>query len=95
MRTLGNSPPGIQASGSRYAVRRRIRASRTVLAGKGSLRRAKSRRALACCAPFRTGSIRDGRLRREPDAQRPLRPAQDGNRVAVDKTSQETAAMPV
>ena len=25
---------------------------RTVLAGKGSLRRAKTRRALACCAPF-------------------------------------------
>jgi hypothetical protein len=26
--------------------------ARTVLAGKGSLRRAKTRRALACCAPF-------------------------------------------
>ena len=95
MRTLGNPPPGIQGSGSRYAVRRRRRASRTVLAGKGSLRRAKSRRALACCAPFRTGSNRDGRLRREPEAQQFARREKDGNRVAVDRTSQETAAMPV
>ena len=39
--------------------------ARTVLAGKGSLRRAKIRRALACCAPFRRSQSRDGRLRRE------------------------------
>jgi hypothetical protein len=39
--------------------------ARTVLAIKGSLRRAKQRRALDCCAPFRPGSCRDGRLRRE------------------------------
>ena len=87
MRTLGNPPPGIQASGSRCAVRRRRRASRTVLAGKGSLRRAKSRRALACCAPFRTGSIRDGRLRREPDPQQFARREKDENQVAVGKTA--------
>ncbi len=46
--------------------------ARTVLAGKGSLRRAKSRRALAGCAPFRPIGHRDGRLRREHD-QRDLR----------------------
>lgn len=40
----------------------------TVLAVKGSLRRAKHRRALDCCAPFRPGGYRDGRLRREQDA---------------------------
>ena len=39
--------------------------ARTVLDGKGSLRRAKHRRALAFCAPFRRTRIRDGRLRRE------------------------------
>ena len=38
---------------------------RTVLAGKGPLRRAKSRRALANCAPFRLVHLRDERLRRE------------------------------
>jgi hypothetical protein len=39
--------------------------ARTVLAVKGSLRRAKQRRALDCCAPFRPDRYRDGRLRRE------------------------------
>jgi hypothetical protein len=39
--------------------------ARTVLAGKGSLRRAKSRRALARSAPFRRTRLRDERLRRE------------------------------
>ena len=43
---LGNPPPGIQASGSHCAVRRRVRSSRTVLGGKGSLRRGTNRRAL-------------------------------------------------
>jgi hypothetical protein len=37
----------------------------TVLAVKGSLRRAKQRRALDRCAPFRPDRSRDGRLRRE------------------------------
>ena len=39
---------------------------RSVLGGKGSVRRG-TRRALASCAPFCTIWIRDGRLRREPD----------------------------
>ena|ERR1035438_7942308 len=39
--------------------------ARTVLAVKGSLRRAKHRRALDGCAPFRPSGGRDGRLRRE------------------------------
>ena len=39
--------------------------AKTVLAGKGSLRRAESRRALASSAPFRPELFRDGRLRRE------------------------------
>ena len=42
--------------------------ARTVLAFKGSLRRAKLRRALDGCAPFRPTGNRDGRLRREHDA---------------------------
>ena len=87
MKTLGNPPQGIQVSGSRCAVRRRVRSSRTVLGGKGPLRRAKSRRALASCAPFCIGIIRDGRLRREPEAVQFLRLAKDENQVVVDKTS--------
>jgi hypothetical protein len=39
--------------------------ARTVLAGKGPLRRAKNGRALACSAPFRPTRLRDERLRRE------------------------------
>ena len=87
MKILGNPPPGIQASGSRCAVRRRARSSRTVLGGKGSLRRGKHRRALAACAPFCSRIIRDGRLRREPDAVQFLRLAKDENQIVVDKTS--------
>jgi len=87
MRELGNPPPGIQASGSRCAVRRRARSSRTVLGGKGSLRRGTNRRALASCAPFCRTIIRDGRLRREPDAVQFLCLKKDKNQVVVDKTS--------
>ena len=87
MSTLGNLPPGIQASGSHCAVRRRVHNSRTVLGGKGSLRRGKPRRALASCAPFCRTIIRDGRLRREPDVVQFLRLAKDENQVVVDKTS--------
>jgi len=87
MSRLGNSPPGIQASGSRSAVRRQTRNRRTVLAGKGSLRRGQPRRALASSAPFCAASIRDGRLRREPDAAQFLRLTKDENQVVVDKTS--------
>jgi len=71
MKTLGNPPPGIQVSGSRCAVRRRVRSSRTVLGGKGPLRRGEHRRALAPCAPL----------------CRFLRLAKDENQVVVDKTS--------
>jgi hypothetical protein len=87
MKTLQNPPPGIQASGSRCAVRRQVRSSRTVLGGKGPLRRGKPRRALASCAPFRIRIIRDGRLRREPDTAQFLRLARDESQVVVDKTS--------
>jgi hypothetical protein len=58
-----------------------------VLGGKGSLRRGKPGRALASCAPFCGRIIRDGRLRREPDAVQFLRLAKDENQVVVDKTS--------
>ena len=84
---LGNPPPGIQTSGSHCAVRRRFRSSRTVLGGKGSLRRAKSGRALASCAPFCRIRFRDGRLRREPDVAQFLRLTKDADQVVVDKTS--------
>jgi len=50
---------------SRYAARRGVCNARTVLAGKGSLRRAKPRRALAGSAPFWPTRWRDERLRRE------------------------------
>lgn len=85
--SLGNSPPGIQASGSRCAVRRQAPSSRTVLGGKGSLRRGTHRRALASSAPFCRVIIRDGRLRREPDRVQFLRLAKDENQVVVDETS--------
>jgi hypothetical protein len=84
---LGNPPPGIQASGSHCAVRRRCASSRTVLGGKGPLRRGKFGRALAPSAPFCMRIIRDGRLRREPDAARFLCLKKDKNQVVVDKTS--------
>jgi hypothetical protein len=87
MTTLWNPPPGIQASGSRSTARLRIPVSRTVLGSKGVLRRAKNRRALASCAPFCRVTHRDGRLRREPDAEPFLRLAKDENQMAVDKTS--------
>jgi hypothetical protein len=87
MKTLGNPPSGIQASGSRCAVRRRAGSRRTVLGGKGSLRRGKHRRALASCASFCRRIIRDGRLRREPDAVQFLCLTKDENQVVVDKTS--------
>jgi len=87
MKTLGNPPPGIQVSGSRYAVRRRAGGRTTVLGGKGTLRRAKNRRALASCAPLCQGIIRDGRLRREPDTEQFLRLTKDENQMTVDKTS--------
>jgi hypothetical protein len=86
MRKLGNPPPGIQASGSHCAVRRVLLDSRTVLAGKGPLRRG-CRRALASCAPFCRSILRDGRLRREPDAVQFLRLTKDENQMRVDKTS--------
>jgi len=87
MKTLGNPPPGIQASGSHCAVRPRAGSRRTVLGGKGSLRRGTNRRALAACAPFCSRIIRDGRLRREPDAVQFLCLTKDKNQVVVDKTS--------
>ena len=87
MKTLGNPPPGIQVSGSRYAVRRRVGGRTTVLGGKGPLRRGKHRRALAPCAPLCLRIIRDGRLRREPDTVQFLRLVKDENQVVVDKTS--------
>ena len=87
MRKLGNPPPGIQASGSHCAVRRVAGSSRTVLGGKGSLRRGTHRRALASSAPFCIRITRDGRLRREPDAVQFLRLAKDENQWRVDKTS--------
>jgi hypothetical protein len=87
MRRLGDSPPGIQASGSHSAARHCWSDRRTVLGGKGPLRRGPPRRALASSAPFCRSIIRDGRLRREPDAAQFLRLAKDENQVAVDKTS--------
>ena len=87
MKKLGDPPPGIQASGSGSASRRRFLNSRTVLGGKGSLRRGKLRRALVSGAPFRQAIPRDGRLRREPDEQQFLRLTKDENRMRVDKTS--------
>src|ERR1019366_8852168 len=47
------------------AARRDAADARTVLAVKGSLRRAKIGRALDCCGPFWRRNSRDGRLRRE------------------------------
>jgi hypothetical protein len=87
MKTLWSSPPGIQVSGSRCAVRRRVPSRGTVLGVKGSLRRGIDRRAPDSSAPFRISTIHDGRLRREPDTEQFLRLNEDGIQVAVDKTS--------
>ena len=87
MRTLGNPPPGIQASGSRCAVRRRGGSRGKVGGGARVEGRGGNRPALAACAPFCSRIIRDGRLRREPDAVQFLRLAKDEDQVVVDKTS--------
>jgi hypothetical protein len=87
MRLLGDPPPGSQASGSRYAAHLKVLSSRTVLGGKDPLCRGGQRHALASCAPFCRVTIRDGRLRREPDAQSFLRLAKDENQCGVDNTS--------
>jgi hypothetical protein len=87
VKTLWNPPPGICVFDSRCAVRLQIRSSRTVLGVKGSLSRGTNRRALDPSAPFRTGIVHDGRLRRESKTSRFLRLAKDENQIAVDKTS--------
>ena len=87
MKTLWNSPSGIQVSDSRCAVRPPLPRSRTVLGVKGSLRRGTTRRALASSAPFRIPILHDGRLRRESKTTQFLRLAKDENQVVVDKTS--------
>jgi hypothetical protein len=84
MNTLWDPPPGIQASGSRSAARPTSSDSTAVLGGKGSLRRAKHGRALASCAPPCSGNQRDGRLRREPDAEQFLRLTKTKNQMVVD-----------
>jgi hypothetical protein len=87
MKALWSPPPGISVFDSRCAVRLRALISRTVLGGKGSLRRGTTRRALASCAPFCIPILHDGRLRRESKTTRFLRLAKDENQFAVDKTS--------
>jgi hypothetical protein len=81
MRRLWSPPPGSQVSAPRFAAVYRAVASRTVLARKGSLRRATNRRALAVCAPFSRLLHRDGRLRREAETEQFLRLAKDDNQV--------------
>ena len=87
MRLHGDPPPGGQASGSRSATRSCALDSRTVLGVKGTLRRGRTRRALASCAPFCSATIRDGWLRREPDAKQFHRLTKDENQCGVDNTS--------
>ena len=87
MKTLWNPPPGISVFDSRCAVRLTVARSRTVLGGKGSLRRGTNRRALASSAPFCLPISHDGRLRRESKTTPFLRLAKDENQIAVDKTS--------
>ena len=52
----------------RPARREKIGNTTTVLARKGTLRRAKTRRALAHCAPLWGWTVSDGRLRRDHEA---------------------------
>ena len=87
MKTLWNPPPGISVFDSRCAVRLPVPPNRTVLRGKGSLRRGTNRRALASSAPFCIRVVHDGRLRRESKTTQFLRLAKDENQVVVDKTS--------
>lgn len=87
MKALWNPPPEISVFDSRCAARLPFPHSRTVLGGKGSLRRGTNRRALASCAPFCSPILHDGRLRRESKTMQFLRLAKDENQFAVDKTS--------
>jgi hypothetical protein len=87
MKALWNPPPGISVFDSRCAVRLRGPISRTVLGGKGSLRRGTNRRDLASCAPFCIPTLHDGRLRRESKTTQFLRLAKDENQILVDRTS--------
>jgi len=52
MKMLWDPPAEILVSGFRRSRPSALLDSRTVLGGKGSLRRGKPRRALASCAPF-------------------------------------------
>jgi hypothetical protein len=79
-------------SGKRVPAKPPVEAAvdaRTVLDVKGSLRRAKQRRALDVSAPFRRDGDRDGRLRREhlTDARKNTRPALLLRRIAGLKTN--------
>jgi hypothetical protein len=93
MRLLGDPPPGIQGSRPRLADRRTGSAgTRTVLGGKGPLRRARparrsTGRALASCAPFCWHLLSDGRLRRELAQPQIPRLMRGENQFRVDKTS--------
>ena len=78
-------------SGKRVPAKPPVEAAgdaRTVLDVKGSLRRAKQRRALDVSAPFRPDGDRDGRLRREhsTDARKNTWPAILLRRIAGLKT---------
>ena len=86
MKTLGNPPPGIQASGSRSAARP-LSCSPNGARRQGSAapRPTTARPCLLHAVWQRI--MRDGRLRREPDAQPFLRLAKDVNQMVVDKTS--------
>ena len=87
MKTLWSPPPGTLFLVPAAPSVSRLSRSRTVLGGKGSLRRGPKRRALASCAPFCINITHDGRLRREPKTKQLLRLTKDENQVVVDKTS--------
>ena len=87
MRRLWDPPPGNQAFGSHCAARRRALNRRTVLGGKGALRRGQLRRALASCAPFCRQLIATGGSAGNQMAEQFLRLTKDENQMVVDKTS--------
>lgn len=87
MKTLGDPPTEIQASGFRSAARQSLAIAERCPAARVRFAAANPAAPLPPARRSATPSNRDGRLRRKPEAKQFLRLAKDENQCGVDKTS--------